>query len=328
MISLVKKRILVTGANGFVGSNAVHYFVDKGAKVTAVVSPNANKGIIKRQLGDIKEKITIKKLDLLSPSDALEAAKDQDIVLHFAAIDGNAEYKKKYSAEIFSKNMRMVLNMLEASVKESIKTFLLISSTDIYTPSTHRLITESSPIDIHWDKNIDGYQLAKWTSELAAKEFGKQYDLNIIVVRPSNLYGPRDEFQNKERMRVIPSIINKVFTTKDPIVLWGKKKQLKSFLYIDDFLFICSHLLQENISSYPLNIASKNTISLGELAKQIIKTSNRRRKVITDRKKTIGALPRKFNLVRLEKIIPDFEETALEEGLKKTVAFYKENYLH
>ncbi len=327
MINLKNKKILITGASGFVGSNAVHFFSEIGANVTAVVSPKATKKIIERQLGTIKKRISIKKFDLISPLDAVHATKKQDIILHFAAVDGNAEFKKNHSAEIFSKNVRITLNMLEASVKSNAKTFLLMSSADIYTPSNRRLITENSPIDINWNRNIDGYKLAKWSCELAAKEFSKQYKLNVIVLRSSNLYGPRDEFRNKERMRLIPTIIKKIFETQEPIVLWGSKTQLRSFLYINDFLKICMQIIEKEIYDRPVNIASNQNITLEDLTSKIIALAQKKHKVIIDKNKSPGYSSRKFSLSLLKQLFPGFEENRLSEGIKTTIEFYKKNYL-
>lgn len=327
MTSLKNNRILITGASGFVGANAVNYFLNKNSIVTACVSPWVSSKILDIQLGSIKNKIALKRANLLSPQESLKITENQNVIFHFAAVDGNSEFKNNYSAEIFSKNVRMTLNMLEAAVQQHTKTFVLISSTDIYAHSHKRVITESSPIDINWGENIDGYKLAKWSMELAAREFHKQYLINTIIVRPSNLYGPRDIFWNKERMRVIPTMIQKVFSTNDPLVIWGKKSQSRSFLYIDDFLSLCEQLINKNIYNLPINVASRQEVNLGELAKKILYLSGKKREIIIQKKQFMNNVSRKFNLSRLSGIFPNFSEVTLEEGIKKTINFYISHYL-
>lgn len=319
------KKVLITGASGFIGSNACAYFVRLGSKVTGVVSPTTNKQRAKINLQDIEKLITLEQVNLLSTENVEQIVKGMDVIFHFAGIDGGLHFKKTHSADIFSHNMRINLNILESGARNKIKDILIVSSADIYTYVKSGLITENSPIEIDLTKEIDGYKLAKWATELATKEYNRQFGTNYIVVRPSNIYGPRDEFKNDERARFIPAIIKNVLSDKS-ISLWGNGKQTRSFLYIDDFLSICAQLIEKKVYNLPLNIASSQTISLRNLATRIMELSGHEVAITTDTSKSSGVHLRAFNLSHLHQKIGEYTETSLDEGLRKTIEFYKKYY--
>ena len=321
------KNVLITGASGFVGSNAVKYFYEIGARVTGVILPNTSQKEIERQLGVIKKRIIVKEANLLSPEEAIEAVNGQDIVLNFAAVDGSLEFKNSHSAEVFSKNLRINLNMLEAANVCKVEAFLLVSSTDIYSPQESNMINEDSPIELNWNNNFNGYKLAKWVSELAAKEYAKQYGLDIVIIRPSNLYGPGDDFSDKGKMRFIPSVIMKINKGNTPVILWGDGTQTRSFLYIYDFVQLCKKLIEKKIFNQPVNIASKNHSKLSDIAKLVIRLCRSSADIIIDRQKPGGPHSIILDVNRIQSLIGKYEETSLEIGLEKTIEFYRKHYL-
>src|SRR3989344_4150761 len=127
------RKVLVTGAGGFVGSNAVNYLLKKEADVTALISPrSALKPRTTRYL----------KVDLLNPEEAERGCKGIDTILNFAAVDGGLDFKTRHSAEAFSQNIRIVLNMFDAAVKAKVRNFLLVSTSDIYPSKKRGYLTE------------------------------------------------------------------------------------------------------------------------------------------------------------------------------------------
>ncbi len=321
------KKILITGAAGFVGSNASHFFTDLGCHVKAVVSPMTTNKKIERHLGEIKNKIVIQKANLLSVREAVEIARGQDMIFHFAALDGSLVFKKSHSADAFSHNMRMNLNIFDSCITNNIRTVLFMSSADIYTSRSMGLLTEKSSIEMNWETTVDGYKLAKWTSELAAKEFYRQYGINSVILRPSNLYGPRDEIDDEMRMRFIPSVIKKI-EKKEPIVLWGSGNQTRSFLYILDFLVIAKKLLEKEAFNLPINVAGSRQIKLRELVELISKVSGKKATVTIDKSKSAGSTTREFDLTLLKKLAGVRKELSLERGLKETLSFYNNHYFY
>ena len=317
------RKVLITGAGGFVGSNAVDFLLKSKCNITALISYRNSKNCLKKKLGNSMNKVRLLRSNLLNPIEADKSCIGIDTVLNFAAVDGGSDFKKNHSAEAFSQNIRITLNMLEAATKSGVKKFLLVSSSDIYTSKQEKRITEKDPVEINWRNNIDGYKLAKWTSELAAREFSRQYGMNIVIVRPGNLYGPRDNFEDKSKIRFIPSTIRKTFLDKEPIVLWGKGDQVRSFLYIDDFLKICTKLIEKGVFNKPINVASKKHVTLKKLAQKIINMSEKEINLIIDSSQPGDARVRIFNPSFLESLIGKIEETDLDKGIKNTVSYFK-----
>lgn len=307
------KKVLVTGASGFVGSNAVNFWVGLGSEVTAVV----NRATKTR----FPEQVKVIKADLLNPQQAVKVCQQQEVVLHFAALDGSLDYKQKHSADLFSANMRINLNMFEAAAKSGVEVFLLVSSADIYASSSQK-ITESTRIKVNWQERVDGYKLAKWVSELASREFSSQYPMKFVIVRPSNLYGPGDDWGDESRSRLIPKTIKHILEHQ-PIEIWGSGLQSRSFLYIDDFLRITKLLIEQKVYNEPINVAGAKTISLIKLAKLAMKLAQTDTAITTDLTKPGGAKTRAFNLKRLRQILGSFEQTDYSTGLTQTINYYQ-----
>lgn len=317
------KKVLITGVSGFVGSNAAVYFSNLGARVTGTISLKTSSEKLAKNLGDLSKKITIERVDLLSPLSAQKVVKGKDIVLHFAALDGSMQYKKEHTADIFSDNMRMNLNMLEAAAKVGNILFVFMSSADIYS-NTEEEISEASRIDMGHIKG-DGYKLAKLSSEIATKQFSNQYGFRSLVLRTANLYGPRDEFGNPERMRLIPSLIHK-FHKGEGIQLVGTGQEMRSFLYIDDFLSIVEKLIEKDASVETVTIAGSTYVTLPQMVQHISSLIPNAKQIEVEQLDSIKAFSRKFDISLLKSIIGDFKEVTLETGLKKTIHFYKKYY--
>lgn len=319
-----KRKVLITGGSGFVASNAVNFLLKLGADLTVTISSKASREKLKKKIGKISKKIKILKANLLHLPEAERACRDIEIVMNFAAIDGGFNFKLENPVDIFSKNMNIALNMLEASVKSKVKTFLLVSSADVYI-QTNSLLTEKSSLNINYQQGINYYILAKLVSEILAKQFSSQYGINTVIVRPTNLYGPADDFEEINKMRFIPTVIRKSFLGKEPVTIWGNGKQLKSFLYIEDFLQICCKLIEKSVYGKPINVAGKQTISLKKLAEKIISLSGKPTKLVPDSSRSRGLKNRVFDLSFLKSQIGEVSETPLETGLKNTISYFKKN---
>ncbi len=318
------KKVLITGVSGFVGSNAAEYFSDLGAQVTGTISLKTPAEKITKNLGKIIKKINIERIDLLSPLSAQKIVKGQDIILHFAALDGSMKYKKEHTADIFSDNMRMNLNMLEAAGKIENVLFVFMSSAEVYSNTEDRM-NEQSRIDMAHIKG-DGYKLAKLSSEIATKQFSNQYGFKSLVLRTANLYGPGDEFTNEERMRVIPSLIKKLHEGSS-IQLVGTGKEIRSFLYITDFLSIVRQLIEKDASVEIVTVAGSRYVTLPKMVKLISSLIPRDKKSEIQQLEKVKTFSRKFDITLLKSLVGEFEEIPLELGLKKTISFYQKNYL-
>lgn len=315
-----EKKVLVAGGLGFLGSNLSLKLASLGAIVTATTrNLSKNKRLSETEL----KKINIKEVDLLNFEQCLNACKGQDIVIN-CAFSGSKPSQEKGDATIFRENLLIELNLLEAARLSKVKKYLLVSSAFVYPSNLKKPIKENQVFlgDVHYSKF--GYGWSKRACEAAARVYSKQYELNIVIIRPSNIYGPRDNFFS-ERSTAIASFIEKSFTNK-PIVISGNGKAKRSFIYVEDCVEGILLALEKYNSIDPLNISSKEQTTIKDLAEKIVSLSRTKTKIVFDKKLSQGPLFLVPDNTKAKKLIGFEAKTGLEEGLKKTIEWFKEKY--
>ncbi len=295
------KKVVIFGATGFIGSNIISDLVASGARVKAIVSESTTPKRLDK-LSIYGKKVTIAKCNLLNLQDCIRASRGQNIVMNFAAMDGNRLFKRNHSAEILRTNTQIVLNILESSRQNKIDRTLIMSSIEIYRSN-----------------NPDGYVLSKRFSEDVSKLYTETYDTRVIIARPGNTYGPGDDAE-KERERVIPAFVRKSLNGEDLSIL-GNGSQTASFLYVTDLTRTLLKLIQNYSSANPVDIVSSNEISVLSLARKIAKLTGKKSKVKFT-KEDIGVKSDSFKKLKIKSNIKVDEEVSLDEGLKKTIEFY------
>lgn len=312
------KKVIVTGASGFIGSNAVIELVKKKAIVTAVVSLKTDKKRLISVFGKLLPTIIIKNADLFNLKDCLKVTKGGEIILNFAALDGGATFKAQHPAEIFKVNTGITLNMLEATVKNKIDRFLLMSSIEVYPKGLSQPVKENYDPKENFKEDLNGYVWSKRFGEIAAKMYAEQYGLKIFIVRSGNIYGAGDNFQ---KGRVIPTFIKKAIAGED-IIITANKNQKKSFLFIDDLIEMLLSLVENNTICDPINIASKQYVSLQDLANKIIKLTMSRSKIFYKGLQSKNSDDRIIDISKAEEILNFKEKFSLNKGLKKIILSY------
>ncbi len=298
------KKVVVTGAAGFIGSNMVELLVSKGANVTAIVSKKTDSKKIKNNLGDLENKIKIIKSDLLIFEDCVNNIREQDIVLNFAAIDGSRNFKAKNSAQILRVNTQIVLNIIEAARLNKVNRVLLMSSIEVYR-----------------DEENDGYILSKKFSEDIARLYTSQFGMKIAVARPGNTYGPGDD-PDIDKGRVIPSFIEQSLSGEG-ISIWGDGTEEKSFLFVIDLVENLLNLVEKYSNSVPVDIISSNSISILSLAKIIVKLTGNKNVFRFNKQQNLGGKKNKVNKSNGSKLMTIQENVGFTEGLKKTIDYFK-----
>lgn len=312
------KKVLVTGAAGFIGSHAVDLLVQRGATVTAVVSLKSSQDKTRKNLSLSLSKIAIKKADLLSYKDCLHITKQQDIILNFAAMDGGSSFKSTHNTEILRINSYVIMNMLEAAKQNQADRFLVMSSIDVYSKKCPSPLQETCSITTGEEKAIEGYRWSKRFAEIISKMYFQEYKLKIAIARCGNIYGPRDSM---EKNRIIPTFISDSLK-KRTLYTWNGSSQKRSFLYVSDLVSALLDLVQKYPMGDPVNIASEHIIShkkLGELIIRMVGKNNilkERKQISTKNKNKIIALD------KARKVINFHEAVSLEEGLRKTIDYY------
>jgi GDP-L-fucose synthase len=170
----------------------------------------------------------------------------------------------------------------------------------------------------------EGYGLAKRTAEAQGQAYAKDYGMEIAIARPYNAYGPRVRF-DPEKSHVIPALIKRVFDGQDPLVVWGDGEQSRAFLYVEDFARGLVEVTERYATADPVNIGTDEEVKIKDLVKLIVKISGRNPKIIFDSSKPSGQPRRNCDNSKAQKTVGFHAEIELEEGLKRTMEWYKNN---
>lgn len=315
------KKVLVTGGTGFVGSHVAEVLLGKGARVT-VTCHSQNPANVKH----LEKDLEIISADLTKFNDAVKATKNKNIVLNLAAKVAGIQYNLLHPAEMFSQNILIAQNMMAAALKNNVERFLVVSSACVYP----RYATQPTPESEGFEKDPEptniGYGWAKRTAELLGRFYASEYKMKVAIVRPFNAYGPRDNF-DPSTSHVIPGIIKRVFDGENPLKVWGSGKQTRSFIYVNDFVRGILLAIEKYPEADPLNIGADEEITIGELVRLIIRLSRKNTGIIFDTSKQDGQPRRHCDTQKTKEKTGFTAKTGLEEGLKKTILWYKHHSL-
>lgn len=315
-----KRKILVTGGSGFIGSHVSELLVKKGARVTILDH------IKKENIKSIAYQVKLIGGDIDNLQTAVQACKNQDIVINMAARVGGIEYNQTHQGSILRENLLIACNMIEAAKRAQVERFIQISSACVYPKDATIPTPEEEGFRGEPESTNAGYGWGKRMTELLGKYYRQQYNMKIGIVRPYNCYGPRDHFDPKVS-HVIPALVKRVFDNEDPLVIRGSGNQTRVFLYVEDLVKGILLATERNCEADPINLGTNEEVSIKNLIHMILKISNKKRKIIFDTTKPDGS-PRRNSDNRKAKQLIGFEaRTKLEDGLKKTIDWYKENYL-
>lgn len=310
-------KVLITGADGFIGSHLVEACLECGYDIKAVVFYNSFNSfgwldaLSKRQLSQIE----VLAGDIRDPYWIREILKKVDIVFHLAALIGIPF--SYHSPEMYvDTNIKGTLNIIQAARDFHTKKIILTSTSEVYGTAEYIPIDEKHP-----RKAQSPYSATKIGADSLAESFYRSFNLPVVIARPFNTYGPRQSLR-----AVIPTIITQVLNGQQEIRL-GALHPTRDFNYVKD---ICSGFLAlaraENVLGEEINIASGTEISIGELAHTIITMLHGDTKIITD---DTRLRPKKSEVERLvgshekmKKLTGWQPKYSLENGLAETIEWF------
>ena len=320
MYNKYMEKILVTGAEGFIGSHLTELLVNEGYDVRAMVQYNSfnNWGWIDTFDEKIKNKVEIFLGDVRDPNGVKKAMEGCDAVFHLAALI--AIPYSYYSPDMYvDTNIKGTLNILQAARELKTKRILVTSTSEVYGTAQYVPIDEKHPY-----QGQSPYSATKIGADRLAESFYRSFNLPVTIVRPFNTFGPRQSAR-----AVIPTIITQLLSGKEEIKL-GSLTPTRDFNYVKDTAngFLEIYKSDKTIGE-EINIATQKEISIGEVADELIKQINPNAKIICDEQRL---RPEKSEVNRLlgsnKKImsLTDWKpQYSFEEGIKETIEFLKNN---
>lgn len=316
------KKVLVTGGAGFIGSHLTEELVKAGAKVRVTYLTSQNF----ENIASVKKQVELLQADLYDSRACEKAVKGQEIVLNLAARVAGIEFNKAHPATMLRDNVQLQSNMLEASRKENVDRFLVVSSACVYpvsstipTPEEEGFIDEPEPTN-------SGYGWGKRIGELFGLKYQEEFGMKIAIARPYNSYGPRDNFDPKTS-HVIPALIRRVEAGENPLVVWGDGSPTRAFCYATDFAHGLALCAERGIGKGAINIGTDDEISIKTLVELIVKTSGKNPKIVFDTSKPNGQPRRNSDNAKAVREIGFIAKVGLKEGLKNTIEWYRKNQM-
>ena len=314
------KKVLVTGADGFIGSHLTEELIKQGNKVKAFVYYNSFNtwGWLDSLPKEILDEIEIFAGDIRDPNGVREAMKGVDEVYHLAALIA-IPFSYHSPDSYVDTNIKGTLNVLQAAKDLGTNRILITSTSEVYGTAKYVPIDEKHPF-----QGQSPYSATKIGADRLAESFYRSFNLPISIVRPFNTYGPRQSAR-----AVIPTIITQLLSGKKEIKL-GSLTPTRDFNYVKDTANGFIEIAKSNKTiGEEINIATQKEISIGQLAEELISQINSKATIVCENQRL---RPEKSEVNRLlgsnEKIkqLTDWTpKYSLEQGLSETIKFLKAN---
>ena len=303
------KRVTITGGSGFLGSYVVEALRRHGARDELISIP--------RRASD----------DLRQWEHCQRVAAGQDVIIHLAATVGGIGINREKPGEFFYDNLMMGVQLIEAARQAGVGKFVALGTICAYPKFT--------PIPFHEENLWDGYPeetnapygLAKKMLLVQSQAYRQQYGFESIYLLPVNLYGPRDNFDPRSS-HVIPALIKKcvdaINSGAPAIEVWGDGSPTREFLYVEDAAEGIVLASERYDGGEPVNLGSGMEISIRDLVETIARLTGYQGDIVWDASKPNGQPRRQLDVSRAEQLFGFRARTSFEEGLRRTIAWYRQ----
>ena len=304
------RRVCVTGGAGFLGRNIVRKLQQRQAKDIFVP--------------------LITEYDLTQP-EAIERMLDRsapDVIIHLAAQVGGIGANRARPAEFFYNNLMMGATLMHRAWQRGVAKFVAIGTICAYPKFTPVPFREEDLWNGYPEETNAPYGLAKKMLLVQAQAYRQQYGYNAIFLLPVNLYGPEDNF-NPASSHVIPALIRKCIEAQDAgldeVVVWGDGSPTREFLYVEDAAEGIVLASERFDGEQPVNLGSGNEISIKNLLEPIVRLTGYTGRVVWDTSMPNGQPRRGLDTSRAEQYFGFKAQMSFEEGLRRTVEWYRQN---
>ncbi len=306
--SIKNKVVVVTGGHGFLGSHLVPLIEAKQPQELRVP--------------------TSKDCDIRDPEAVKNLVTGADLVIHLAANVGGIGYNQAHPAQLFYDNILMGTHIIHESWKAGVCKCVSLGTICAYPKFTPVPFKEVDLWNGYPEETNAPYGLAKKMQLVQSQAYRKEYDFNCVYLLPTNLYGPRDNF-NPESSHVIPALIKKfdhaVQNELPEVIVWGTGAPTREFLYVADAAEGILLAAEAYSGDEPVNLGSHFEISIKELATKIAKLVGFTGKIIFDETKPDGQPRRKIDTTKALESFNFSAKTDFNTGLAQTIEWYQKN---
>jgi GDP-L-fucose synthase len=300
-------RVLVTGGGGFLGSHLVARLEKEGHDVIAARSTDYD-------LTSMEE--TARMFE--------EAAPER--IFHLAAEVGGIGANRANPGRYWYANLMMGAHVLEQARVHETPKLVIVGTVCAYPKYAPIPFSEDDLWDGYPEETNAPYGVAKKTVLVGAQAYREQYGVNSVFLLPTNLYGPRDNF-DLETSHVIPALIRKMLDSEDEVVLWGDGSPTREFLYVEDCVEGLVLAGDRYDGPEPVNLGAGKEISIRELAELVADVTGFAGRIIWDETKPGGQPRRSVDATRARELFGFEARTPLRDGIERTVAWYRSAYV-
>lgn len=308
------KRILVTGATGLIGSHVVEELARRGARVVATLHEKAP------VIDD--SRVKYRTVDLTQMKGCEAAVAGCEMVVHAAANTSGSMVMRTNPVAHVTANLLVNSQLFEACARAGVRRFAEVSSTTVYPDVDHPLREEEAFDDDPHPTYFGVGWMKRYTEKLAAF-YQQQYALEVAIVRPTNVYGPRDKF-DFETSHVLPALIRRAIEGADPYEVWGDGSAVRDFLYVTDMTDALLAALEHAADGDPINLGSGRPVTIRESVDLILKLVGREgARVVYDPSKPTAIPKRTVDLSKARQRLGFEAKVSFEDGLARTIAWYR-----
>lgn len=316
------KKVLVTGAGGFIGSHLAEKLVKLGSEVTALVyyNPTGKWGWLEQSPDPIKREIKVVLGDIRDYSLLEKVIKKNEVIFHLASLIG-IPYSYVSPDSYLNTNTKGTLNLLLATKKYDIKRFVHTSTSEVYGSALYTPIDEKHPLQAQ-----SPYAASKIAADKFVESFNKSYNMPTCIIRPFNTYGPRQSAR-----AVIPNIISQALT-KEEIKL-GSLHPIRDFNFIDDTIKAFIKIAEKDDAiGETINIGYGIGYSIEQLSKKIFQIIGKKKRLVfeSERERPVKSEVSKLiaDNTKAKQLLDWTPEIHINKGLRKTINWISKNLEH
>lgn len=318
MYNWKNKKVLITGAGGFIGSHLSERLVAEGAQVKVFIRYNSrgDRGMLEFVPKEVADNIEIVMGDIRDAQGIRSAVKGSEIIFHLAALTG-VPYSYIHPGDVIENNIYGILNILEAAREFDFEKIVHTSTSEVYGTAQYTPVDEKHPLEAR-----SPYSASKISADKLAESFYISFGIPVATVRPFNCYGPRQSART-----IMPTIITQAL--KGGEVYLGATSSVKDFTFVKDTVdgFVKTAESKKS-ADQAINIGTGVGISIKDLADKTVKIIGKNNKIIFDAKRVRPKLSEAIEIIadnkKAKELLSWEPKISLEEGLKETIAWYEQ----